>query len=598
MSEADVPVASNRDPDASSGNADESRQERAYLRELSTQPWPTRMRGYLRLSGPGWLQSAITLGGGSLGSSLYLGVLGGFSLLWLQPAAMLMGIVMLSAIAYVTLSTGERPFRAINVHVNPVLGWGWALATLAANMVWALPQYSLATGVLQQNLLPNVLGADGALGDFRAKLLIAVGILVSTTLVTWAYDSGSWGIRLYERLLKLLVAGIVVCFFGVVARMAFSQHGLPWGELWRGFIPDLSTIFKPAPGYAPLLGAIDESHRAFWRKLIVAEQRDVMISAAATAVGINMTFLLPYSMLARRWGREHRGLALFDLSTGMFIPYVLATSCVVIAAAQQFHPALRDRDGAIATWNELEGKSRTVAEDRLLLRLLGPEEFNAFKNEENELRSRADADADEAIARRRRELLQQVPDAEKQLAAATVRRDAFDLAKSLRSFTGATFADYIFGLGVLGMTLSTITLLMLISGFVICEMLGLPPEGWPHRLGCLAAASGALGPFFWKEAAFYLVVPTSVFGYMLIPIAYLTFFLLMNQRSLLGDDLPAGGRRLLWNTLMGLAAGVTTVASLASVWLKAGWYGMAAVGAFLGAALIVQVARRGKPSHA
>ena len=38
-----------------------------------------------------------------------------------------------------------------------------------------------------------------------------------------------------------------------------------------------------------------------------------MIAAAATAVGINMTFLLPYSMLRKGWGREHRGLASFDL---------------------------------------------------------------------------------------------------------------------------------------------------------------------------------------------------------------------------------------------------------------------------------------------
>ena len=32
------------------------------------------LRAFLRLSGPGWLQSAITLGGGSLASALYLGV--------------------------------------------------------------------------------------------------------------------------------------------------------------------------------------------------------------------------------------------------------------------------------------------------------------------------------------------------------------------------------------------------------------------------------------------------------------------------------------------------------------------------------------------
>ena len=50
---------------------------------------------YTKLSGPGWLQSAITLGGGSLAGSLYLGVLGGASLLWLQPIAMIMGVIML-----------------------------------------------------------------------------------------------------------------------------------------------------------------------------------------------------------------------------------------------------------------------------------------------------------------------------------------------------------------------------------------------------------------------------------------------------------------------------------------------------------------------
>ena len=71
--------------------------------------------------------------------------------------------------------------------------------------------------------------------------------------------------------------------------------------------------------------------------MIVNQQRDVMISAAATAVGINMTFLLPYSMLRKGWDKVFRGLAIFDLSTGLFIPFILATGCVVIASASQFH---------------------------------------------------------------------------------------------------------------------------------------------------------------------------------------------------------------------------------------------------------------------
>ena len=90
-----------------------------------------KYKTFMRLSGPGWLQSAITLGGGSLAGSLYLGVLGGMTMLWLQPLAMILGIIMLSAIGYVTLSTGERPFRAINKHVNPVLGWTYRLVHAA-----------------------------------------------------------------------------------------------------------------------------------------------------------------------------------------------------------------------------------------------------------------------------------------------------------------------------------------------------------------------------------------------------------------------------------------------------------------------------------
>ena len=118
-------------------------------------------KSYLKLSGPGWLQSGITLGGGSLSSSLYLGVLVGFSFMWLQPLAMILGIIMLSAIAYVTLSTGERPLRGINEHVSPVLGWGWLIASMMANLVWSLPQFALGTAAIRQGLLPGLSRVPG-----------------------------------------------------------------------------------------------------------------------------------------------------------------------------------------------------------------------------------------------------------------------------------------------------------------------------------------------------------------------------------------------------------------------------------------------------
>src|SRR5690606_10855337 len=114
--------------------------------------------------------------------------------------------------------------------------------------------------------------------------------------------------------------------------------------------------------------------------------------------------------------------------------------------------------------------------------------------------------------------LDTLPQADRQLAAMLVERNAFDLARALAPLAGRGVATIVFGLGVLGMALSTITLLMLISGFCICEALGLPSRGWPHRLGTLAAATGALGPFIWGRANFYLAVYVSAFGLMLLPI--------------------------------------------------------------------------------
>ena len=81
-------------------------EEIAELEALEGQPVGKKLAYYTKKSGPGWLQAAITLGGGSLAGALFLGVMMGYNLMWLQPLAMILGVVMLSAIAYVTLSTG------------------------------------------------------------------------------------------------------------------------------------------------------------------------------------------------------------------------------------------------------------------------------------------------------------------------------------------------------------------------------------------------------------------------------------------------------------------------------------------------------------
>ena len=105
-------------------------------------------------------------------------------------------------------------------------------------------------------------------------------------------------------------------------------------------------------------------------------------------------------------------------------------------------------------------------------------------------------------------------------------------------------------------------------------------------------AIGLLGPFIWKDAAPYLAVPTSVFGFILIPIAYITFALVMNQKKLLGDDMPKGGRRIVWNVLMIIAVVLVSVGAVYMVKKKAGWIGIGGVIAFIMLVVIVHFIRK------
>ena len=518
--------------------------EKKLLQEAEAKGLYSCLAVYTKLSGPGWLQSAITLGGGSLASSLFLGVLAGYSLLWLQPIAIILGIIMLCAISHVTLSTGQSPFVSINNEINPVLGWGWAIATIMANIVWCLPQFTLGTAAVTQNLLPSLNNTGG-------KVVVVLSFLITAGIVIWAYDRGNRGVKIFDLILKIMVGLVVISFFGVVVKMG-AAGDLPWNEIAAGFIPNFSLFYEPAEVYTPFLEGTGE-FRSFWENKIVSLQKDVMIAAAATAVGINMTFFMPFVLLSRKWGREHRGLAKFDLWTALLIPYVVATSCVVIAAGSQFNgkpeSAYIDYENRVLHSNLAKG-------------------YNSFITERLELEFGKD-DFNKLAPVQKKEMSSTVPESDKQIAAMLVKRDAFNLAASLESLMeNKTFSHYIFGIGVVGMALSTIIILMTINGHAICEVLGKPHKGPVFLGGAYIAGIGVLGPFVWTDAAFWLAVPTSILGFTLIPVAYLSFFLLINSKKVLGRERPKGIGRVIWNTGLILSLTIMGTAAFYVAWNK------------------------------
>ena len=541
------------------------------------------LKAYMKLSGPGWLQSAITLGGGSLASALLLGVLGGTSMLWLQLVAIICGVIMLSAISYVVLSTGQRPFQAINRHINPALGWGWIIATIMANVIWVMPQFGLCYEALHKNLIPSAVGDS----DYT-KMIVSMVLLVAAGIIVVLNSQQGAAAKVFDIVLKGLVGTAVFCFFGVVCYLTL-QGRLKWGEIFAGFIPDLTQWDQPAGKLGQLLEETQDEYKDFWSKLIVKQQRNVMIGAAATAVGINMTFLLPYSMLNRGWDKPFRGLAKFDLSTGMAIPYLLVTSCVVIAAASVFHGAA-DKD--FLSQNVQQIQSSTVfggAVGNLEKRFILDEDNEDLKvliDKGKELeKSLADATSDSSISEieesikenkqvrkdKVAELVVGMPESERKLAAALVKRNAFQLSKSLSPFLGNQNANLIFGVGVFAMGFSTIIILMLINGYAFCEMFGIPNSKIMFVVGCLfSGIAGVLWPMVWAgESRFWLTILASTFGMMLLPIAYITFFMMMNSTSLMGKEKPHGIGRLIWNLLMAVAVVGAIVGAGSSIYSKA-----------------------------
>jgi Mn2+/Fe2+ NRAMP family transporter len=511
-----------------------------------------KLSAYIRLSGPGWLQSAITLGGGSLAGGLFLGVLGGTSLLWLQLLAITMGVVMLSAISYVTLSTGRRPFEAINSEINPALGWGWLIATCLANMIWCMPQFSLCYDALDKNLAAL---AGGGLGEETwTKVTVSLILLVAATCIVLLNVRQGKAAKLFDLTLKAMVGIVVTCFFGVVALLAFNGE-LNFGEILSGFIPSLDQWQRPTGRLGESIAALSQEGQDYWNGKVVASQRSVMIAAAATAVGINMTFLLPYSMLSRGWDKPFRGLARFDLSTGMAIPYILVTSCVVIAAAASFHGKIDDqlasRELAVMQqspmYNDVSGILLARVDDHL-------GDAAASTDPEQKLQLAAELDKNEKI-----------------LALALVKRNAFQLSKTLSPLLGEQLANFVFGLGVLGMGFSSIIILMLINGYAFREMLGRPEGTAPFVVGCLAAGLfGASWVFVWQGGArFWLAIFASSFGMMLLPIAYITFFLMMNSRRILGAEKPTGASMLTWNVLMIISVLGAVAAAATAIYDKA-----------------------------
>lgn len=294
------------------------------LAELATKPALLRIPTYLRLSGPGWLQGAMTLGGGSAITSLTIGGVYGYKLLWVQPLSMLIGCIMLFALSHQTLSTGKKPFDAMRDHAHPSIAWLWAIAALASSIIWGFSHYPLSAGMLEEIVAVSTgFSLQGSDGFGREAFLFALALMVWAlcAYTAWNYGAGGRSVAVFETAIKLLSGMIILAFLWVVI-VASANGQIDWAAVMAGYIP--SSLPTDAAGVTTVMAAL------------------------GTAVGINMTFVYGYTLLDRSWGRAHRELSRYDIVLGLVIPYVLVTGLISIAAAGAFYGSDMDIQGKLA----------------------------------------------------------------------------------------------------------------------------------------------------------------------------------------------------------------------------------------------------------
>jgi manganese transport protein len=437
-------------------NSEPTSTELARLAELDAMSFVPRTMGYMRLMGPGYMQSAMTLGGGTAFASIFAGAAFGYELIWVAPLAMLLGVIVLAAVAHQTLSVDMNPFEAMKTHAGSFFAYGWAISGILSSIIWQFAQYALASAML--------VAIARHYGHEVSSAWMGVATLGWCVSVAMLYQSNPSLVRTYEFIIKGVVFFILGAFAWVV-----MKAGIPHpGDLLAGCIPGVPDEVKGVKGGT------------------------LVVSGLAAAVGANMIFVYPYTLKKRGWGLAHRRLARLDLFFGMLIPYALAASLMLIVSASVFHygdPALFEGK-KIAPWVAAE-------------MLSSPERL------------------------------------------------------------GPTAGIWVFGLGVFAMAVSSITMQMLCSGFALCEMLGKKAEGHTYRIGMLLPAIGVLGAVYWKDVSLWMAVPTNIVCGMLLPIAYIAFYVLQGKREYLGEHMPSPGVNRLWRAGMLLS---TTVLVVALIW--------------------------------
>lgn len=279
----------------------EALQEKAYLKKLDAQPSMKRFLGYCKLSGPGFMNAAFTLGAGSFASSVTLGAMYGYKMLWIPLYSFAFGLFMLAlATRFVTAS--DIPVIKAQDRFHGKFFGSFATGLVAcciASIVFNFGQYALGSDAVTS--LFAVINMDV---PKNVSWLVLVAISVPLSLMYGSGDNPK-GVKIVENAMKIMIGIMLVVFGAVIFVTGVNVPAMISGLL----IPTLPS-------------GIDGI---------------VMLIASLTAtIGVMDWILFNNGMESRGYTDGYETLGRFDSVFGGLIPVTLVLSFVSIAFAEAF----------------------------------------------------------------------------------------------------------------------------------------------------------------------------------------------------------------------------------------------------------------------
>lgn len=275
--------------------------EKEYLIELKKKPCLKRVGGYIRLSGPGFMNAAFTLGAGSFASSVTLGAAYGYDMLWIPLYSFACGIFMLALAARFVATSEFSVIEAQNKYHGKFFG-SFAtglVACFVASIAYNFGQYALGS-----DALTSLFDTIGFPVSKNVSWVILAAISIPLSLI---YGSGEnpKAVKFVENAMKVLI-GIMLLVFGAV----LCVTGINVPAMIKGLL--IPTLPSGMDGIIMLIGSM------------------------TATIGVMDWVLFNNGMMSRGYSEEHEVVGRFDAFFGGLLPVTLILSFVSIAFAEAF----------------------------------------------------------------------------------------------------------------------------------------------------------------------------------------------------------------------------------------------------------------------